>query len=108
MDESLQNGGPAFPVSTAEASEGHQDGPNTWQFPGMTLRQYAAIKLRIPNSGTDWLDEMIRESLHNEAAVDVLKASLSKKGPIAVLDFDLMVGLAREMTDAMLKARKAE
>jgi hypothetical protein len=29
----------------------------------MTLRQYAAIKLKVPNSGTDWLDDMIRESL---------------------------------------------
>lgn len=29
---------------------------------GMTLRQYAAIKLKVPNSGTDWLDEMIEEA----------------------------------------------
>jgi hypothetical protein len=32
-------------------------------FFGMTLRQYAAIKLKVPDSGTDWLDDMIRESL---------------------------------------------
>ena len=38
MKQKIETGGPAFPVSTAEASEGHQDGPNTWQFPGMTLR----------------------------------------------------------------------
>ena len=35
---------------------------------GMTLRQYAAIKLRVPNSGSDWLDEMIRTSLRDELA----------------------------------------
>lgn len=29
---------------------------------GMTLRQYAAIKLKVPDSGTDWLDDMIRQS----------------------------------------------
>jgi hypothetical protein len=29
---------------------------------GMTLRQYAAIKLRVPDSGIDWLDDMIREA----------------------------------------------
>ncbi len=29
---------------------------------GMTLRQYAAIKLKVPDSGTDWLDDMIRKS----------------------------------------------
>ena len=44
MKEKIEMGGPAFPVSTAEASEGHQDGPNTWQFPGMTLRDYFAAK----------------------------------------------------------------
>ena len=40
----------------------------------MTLRQYAAIKLRVPNSGTDWLDEMILKSLRDELAA---KAALS-------------------------------
>lgn len=28
----------------------------------ISLRQYAAIHLRVPNSGIDWLDEMIREA----------------------------------------------
>ena len=41
---SADNGGPAFPVSTAHSFQGHQDGPNTWQFPGMTLRDYFAAK----------------------------------------------------------------
>lgn len=27
---------------------------------GMTLKQYAAIHLKVPNSGTDWLDDMIK------------------------------------------------
>jgi hypothetical protein len=35
---------PAFPVSTSNPYSGHQDGPNTWQFPGMTLRDYFAAK----------------------------------------------------------------
>ena len=107
MSEKIETGGPAFPRITKITSPAIRD-QKVHSENGMTMREYAAIKLRVPSSGTDWLDEMIRESLHNEAAVDVLKASLSKKGPIAVLDFDLMVGLAREMTDAMLKARKAE
>jgi hypothetical protein len=42
-------GGPAFPL---------EDGVHR----GMTLRQYAAIKLKVPDSGTDWLDDMIRKS----------------------------------------------
>jgi hypothetical protein len=29
---------------------------------GLTLRQYAAIRLKVPNSGEEWLDDMIQES----------------------------------------------
>ncbi len=32
----------------------------------MTLRQYAAIKLKVPDSGEEWLDDMIRKSLIDE------------------------------------------
>lgn len=35
---------PAFPVSTGNSYSGHQDGHTTWQFPGMTLRDYFAAK----------------------------------------------------------------
>ncbi|MHA7813230.1 MAG: hypothetical protein ACX94C_07565 [Phycisphaerales bacterium] len=41
----------------------------------MSLRQYAAIQLRVPNSGTDWLDEMIRESKRDEFAGQALAAA---------------------------------
>lgn len=29
---------------------------------GFSKREYAAILLKVPNSGVDWLDDMIRES----------------------------------------------
>ena len=38
---------------------------------GMSLREYAAIKLKVPESGTDWLDDMIRKSLRDELAMSV-------------------------------------
>ena len=38
--ETNNNGGPAFPVSMGSDREG----PNAWQFPGMTLRDYFAAK----------------------------------------------------------------
>lgn len=41
---------------------------------GMTLRQYAAIHLKVPDSGTDWLDEMIGKSLRDEFAVKAMTA----------------------------------
>ena len=53
------NSGPAFPT----ANSGYDgDWDKRQQIEGMTLRQYAAIKLCVPDSGTDWLDEMIRAS----------------------------------------------
>ena len=84
----FENSGPAFPCETAGADE-HGEYRLPWQ--GMTLRQYAAIKLRAPNSGTDWLDEMIRTSLRDEFAA---KAMLS-----------LPASKAYVMADALLAAR---
>ena len=51
-----ETGGPAFPL--------HNHGVQTLglHITGMTLRQYAAIHLKVPNSGMDWLDEMIEEA----------------------------------------------
>lgn len=78
---------------------------------GMTLRQYAAIKLRVPNSGTDWLDEMIRTSLRDEIAGRAMQGMLSDvrvlgamiSGPdSAALNLAASV---YEQSDAMLKAR---
>ena len=33
---------------------------------GFTAREHAAIQLRVPNSGTDWLDAMICQSRRQE------------------------------------------
>jgi hypothetical protein len=46
-------GGPAFPHIDSGCGRFEE---------GMTLRQYAAIHLKVPDSGTDWLDEMIKKS----------------------------------------------
>ncbi len=43
----INNGGPAFPVDTAyqgDGSFGHQTGSTTWQFSGVTVRDYFAAK----------------------------------------------------------------
>lgn len=44
----LKDGGPAFPVSTLlneeENEYGHQDSGCTWQFGGMTLKDYFAAQ----------------------------------------------------------------
>lgn len=59
-EQTIDDGGPAYP----------QTNRTLWQLGlgGKSLRQHASIRLRVPNSGLDWLDEMIRQSLRNEFA----------------------------------------
>jgi len=50
------DGGPAFPHLRSECQRVNE----TEMYEGISIRQYAAIKLRVPDSGLDWLDDMIR------------------------------------------------
>ena len=63
----INKGESAFPLAT--------DGGHFSE--GMTLRQYAAIKLKVPDSGTDWLDEMITKSLQNDFAAKAMQVFCS-------------------------------
>ncbi|WP_186269006.1 hypothetical protein [Burkholderia gladioli] len=91
------DGGPAFPVP--ELNWAH----------GMTLRQYAAIKLRVPDSGIDWLDDMIRTSMQDEFAAKAMQQII----PLCVRDSraegftyeEHVAENAFAFADAMLKAR---
>lgn len=94
------NGGPAFPIplNPGQTYTAHSI------CDGMTLREYAAIKLRVPDSGTDWLDEMIRKSVRDEFAAKAMQSLLVADGTV---DFDFRAKEAYEMADAMLRARVA-
>ena len=71
---------------------------------GMTLRQYAAIKLRVPNSGTDWLDEMIREARRDELAARAMQSYFQTQGGrTSEYALKWTAEKALEMADAMLK-----
>lgn len=100
----VNDGGPAFPCETVGADE-HGEYRLPWQ--GMTLRQYAAIKLRVPNSGTDWLDEMIRESLRDDLAAKAMQGICAHHDTWGLPD----AGIATKtyvIADAMLAARGEE
>jgi hypothetical protein len=66
---SVNDGGPAFPVSTransGDTGYGHQDTANTFQFSGLTLRDYFAAKamqsiaLDVWNENDDDHDERL-------------------------------------------------
>ncbi|WP_186118293.1 hypothetical protein [Burkholderia gladioli] len=85
----LADGGPAFP---------HPDYLHTGDA-GMSLRAYAAIKLRVPDSGIDWLDDMIRESMRDYFAA---KAMPELRWD---LDKDECARQSYAIADAMLKER---
>lgn len=76
------DGGPAYPArvsvkrDTGELQP-YQFGNDDFCTEGMTLRQYAAIHLGVPDSGTDWLDDMIRERMRDEVAAKVLQGILA-------------------------------
>jgi len=89
-----ETGGPAFPA-TSWTKDGEFIGENQ----GMTLRQYAAIKLKVPDSGTDWLDAMIEQSLRDDFAAKAL----------VVCPMNHPADRARwchQAAEAMLKAKK--
>ena len=115
----IEDGGPAFPAGAVRKSRPAHDPGADFRVTditdpkngGMTLRQYAAIKLRVPNSGTDWLDEMILKSLRDELAAKAMPACYAEYCAYANAqgyseDWKMGVALASyAIADAMLAAR---
>lgn len=100
------DGGPAFPFTC----QGATTAPEAYY--GMTLREYAAIKLRVPDSGTDWLDEMIRKSVRDYFAAKASEEDIAEYMPATMGEAQLHPNRTREWAryqhaDAMLRARDA-
>ncbi len=89
-------GGYAFPHTN---HHGHK-------LEGMTLREYAAIKLKVPDSGTVWLDEMIAQSLRDEVAAKAMQALMSRPEHAHFAGSAHYALASYVMADAMLKARE--
>lgn len=89
-------GGPAFPSHGSMGEVSHE---------GMTLRQYAAIKLRVPESGLDWLDAMI-ERANRDAFAGQALAGFSGSG--AHGSPEQWAAVSWKIADAMLAAREAK
>lgn len=75
---------------------------------GFTAREQAAILLRRPNSGTEWLDAMISDAAITEVGTQLLAGMLSHYGvnagesPAQAIHQDQM----RAMTDAAFEAAR--
>ena len=99
---------PATPIKTDD-----------FQYFGLTALEYAAIKLRVPDSGTEWLDAMIRKSIRDRyveiAMQSVLSDELANRAPydedtgekIDTLDDPFLGAICHDIADHMLKARDA-
>jgi hypothetical protein len=92
-NQPINDGGYAFPSIVSDPAF------LRWE-PGVTLRQYAAIKLRVPESGTDWLDDMIRKSNRDHFAAH----AINEVGWYNNINQSAI--MAYEIADAMLKARE--
>lgn len=72
---------------------------------GMTLREYAAIHLRVPMSGNPELDAMIRDAQRNELAARAMEGLVSQLNLYHV-SVDEVAELSYRQADAMLKERE--
>ena len=101
---------PAFPTENAK-----QIGTNSWHYEGMTLRQYAAIKLKVPDSGDEWLNYMIRKSLLNDFAANIMPSAIKELWDMAKAEgkehekpvYELAAEFSYQSANAMLAAKES-
>lgn len=96
MKNERLNQEPAFPV-TEEQMDRIEKYP---QMAGLSKEEYAAIHLKIPNSGSEWLDEMIRKANIRDAALYAMQGLLSSNGN---LDKELLAETSIEIASEILK-----
>lgn len=76
MNNNINDGGAAFPRPASEYTQQGTcpDGNDPIKSQdGMSVRVYAAIKLKVPESGIDWLDEMIIKSKRDYFAAKAMQ-----------------------------------
>ena len=96
----IETGGSAFPLYDHRG-----DGQQFLAEIGMTMRQYAAIHLRVPNSGADWLDDMIAEAREMDAAERAMQGLIVGVERPA---FDYIAKTAHDMAEEMTEAARSK
>jgi hypothetical protein len=89
---------PAYPGAYCPGMPQPQD--------GLTARQRAAIDLRVPDSGEEWLDKMIIKARRFDLAGHALAGILSDSQRMERCDtpFSEIPGISYNYADAMLEA----
>ena len=99
--QKIDDGGQAFPSPTYAESR-HQ---------GMSVRTYAAIHLKVPSSGIDWLDEMIQQANRLELAGMAMQGILACEQAhpnISQTNNEDLAECAVEIADATIKAERKD
>lgn len=76
---------------------------------GLTTIEHAAIALRVPQSGTPWLDDMIRQARRMDLAQAAMAVCLAQVDTFP--DEHWRVGVAKDaylMADAMIRKGEKE
>jgi len=90
----------AFPTPTFQS----QNGDIQWGAAGLSAQEYAAINLRVPASGTPWLDDMIRSHLRDEFAGKAMQA-IESADVMDQFSYEQISDGAYRCADAMLLRR---
>lgn len=117
----IKGRGPAYPMTMCNESVGDMFGmvgevlpPNTTAiYGGLTERQYAAIELRVPDSGDEWLDDMIRAAQRDHFAAKAMQGYIIAarlNGWAEPNDYQAKQAAANAymVADAMLAAREGK
>ena len=94
---------PALPMLGIDSTISQTGGRveyNNMGYNGFSKREYAAIKLRVPDSGKKWLDDMIRRANRREIANRVMQGVLVDPQNSLI---PLVIRDCYEFADEMLK-----
>ena len=72
---------------------------------GLSKREYAAIKLKVPDSGEPWLDDMIRKANRRDIACAAIRGILSTERYMIVDndDHSFLVEKSNKIADEFIK-----
>lgn len=79
--DKLETGGPAYPIPCDDDRDCFSRANSGYG--GMTTRTYAAIKLCVPQSEHEFINDMIRESQRFELAKAAMQGLVSRPGAAA-------------------------
>jgi len=105
MSTPIDDGGPAFPAYNDADKEYH------YCRPGMSLRDWSCVQLRVPATGKPWLDELIEEARRDwfaGRALSSMTAAPETDAEGTRIRMDVDIPLSGELDAALAFSRKLE